>query len=145
MNEYITLAQFNIRSLLPKLNDLREHILSANYSVLCLCETWLSPAIDDNLVHLEGYNLVRRDRRLGRGGGVCIYLRKNISYSVICTDNSIEQLWVNLKINKTQFAVGVAYRPPDFSYAEFLNSLEQNFSLFLPEYDEIFCLGDFNI
>lgn len=37
------------------------------------------------------------------------------------------------------------YRPPDFSYTGFLNTLEQTLIVLLPQYDEIFCLGDFNI
>lgn len=144
MTELFTLAQFNIRSLIPKLNDLKEHILSACYSVLCLTETWLSPAINDDVVRITGYNVLRRDR-LGRGGGVSMYIKESVSFSVIDTDNNIEQLWIKIKMNKQQFAVGVVYLPHVSQYCEFLNSLEQSISLLLPHYDEVFCLGDFNI
>lgn len=145
MNEKFTLAQFNIRSLIPKFNDLKEHILSVGYSILCLTETWISPAVSDDLIKIEGYNLVRRDRRIGRGGGVGMYIKENIHYSVIISDNDSEQLWVKFKVNKQQFAVGVTYRPPDFSYNDFIVKLEQNLTYLLPHYDEIFCLGDLNI
>ena len=145
MHEPITLAQLNIRSLLPKLGELRDHILLSNYSVLCLTETWITPTIPDEVITIGGYNLVRRDRRIGRGGGVSMYVKESISFSVIHSESSIEQLWVKININRQHYAVGVVYRPPDSSYNEFLNILEQQLSLLLPQYDEIFCLGDFNI
>lgn len=145
MSDSVVLAHLNIRSLLPKLNHLKEHISSANYTILCLTETWLSPTTLSDVIAVEGYALVRKDRRLGRGGGVGMYIKNSVSFNLIHTDDDIEQLWIKLKINKKQFAVGAAYKPPNFSHIDFINKLENTISSLLPEYDEIFCLGDFNI
>lgn len=145
MHEPVTLAQFNIRSLLPKFNELKDHMSLSNYSVLCLTETWIAPTIKDEVISIEGYQLVRKDRRIGRGGGVGMYIKNTFSFSLIDSESTIEQLWVKININKQHYAVGVVYRQPDLSYNEFLNTLEHQLSFLLPQYDEIFCLGDFNI
>ena len=36
-------------------------------------ETWLSNSIQDEEIHVPGYNCVRRDREGKQGGGVAIY------------------------------------------------------------------------
>lgn len=146
MDNKIIFAHLNIRSLLPKLNDLKEHLTLNNYSILCLTETWLTPAISDDVLQVGGYILLRRDRMFGRGGGVCMYIKNSIISNRINGMNaSIEQLWVKLNINRQQYAVGVAYKPPNYSYTEFINILEVDVSTLLPQFDETFILGDFNI
>ena len=64
--------------------------------VVCVTESWLSPHIDDSLVALPGYNLIRRDRESGSGrGGVCTsYPCKRL---VNCEDRNIESLWMMLR------------------------------------------------
>ena len=41
----------------------------------------LESSITDNLIHIEGYDIIRKDRSRN-GGGVCIYLRSSINYNV---------------------------------------------------------------
>ena len=62
-----------------------EYLLAnTKIDILCVNETKLDPSINDREVHLVGYEIVRRDRKVnGRnGGGVCIYIRSNINYQV---------------------------------------------------------------
>ena len=58
-----------------------------NIDVLAISETRLNYSIFDQEVKVQGYDIICRDRSTnGRfGGGVCFYIRSNISYSV-CTD-----------------------------------------------------------
>ena len=44
-------------------------------------ETRLDANITDNMINIDGYDVVRKDRSRN-GGGVCIYLRSSISYKV---------------------------------------------------------------
>ena len=44
-------------------------------------ETRLDANITDNMINIDGYDVVRKDRSRN-GGGVCIYLRSSISWSV---------------------------------------------------------------
>ena len=47
---------------------------------ICLCETFLHEGILDSEVQIPGFIIVRSDRVSRPGGGVCLYLRKNIIY-----------------------------------------------------------------
>lgn len=43
---------------------------SEKYNVICVSETWLSDTIQDNVVRIHGYNLVRNVRHWGGGEGI---------------------------------------------------------------------------
>ena len=60
-------THLNIRSLLPKLSQLKLTIKDTNTAVLSFSETWLDDSISGNEVKIEGYNIVRLDRN--REGG----------------------------------------------------------------------------
>ena len=62
----------NVMSLVPKIDEVREVVQQENYDLVCLVETWLQDHIHDNVVHVPGYNLIRRDRSERIHGGVCI-------------------------------------------------------------------------
>lgn len=47
--------------------------------VLALNETRLDSSISDELVAIDGYDLIRADRNR-YGGGVCIYIRCNVNF-----------------------------------------------------------------
>lgn len=145
MHENMIIAQLNIRSLITKLNDIKHILEQHNYSILCLTETWLSPEIADVILQIPNYTLIRKDR-VGRGGGVCMYVSQCLNFKINSTIRpGVEQLWINLNLNRQKFAVGVIYKSPSYSNTQFIGELESELSSMLPEYDEIFCLGDFNI
>lgn len=83
------IVNHNIRSLLPKINQIRLETDALGIEIYSFCETWLRPEIDSKLLEIPGYNLSRHDRihRPGatatRGGGVCLYIADDIQYRVI--------------------------------------------------------------
>ena len=74
-------THLNIRSLLPKLSQLKLTIKDTNAAVLSFSETWLDDSISDNEVEIEGCNIVRLDRNR-EGGCVCVYMLGMILPSV---------------------------------------------------------------
>nr|CAH7754814.1 unnamed protein product [Callosobruchus chinensis] len=120
------------------------YILSKNYLAFALSETWLSDKIVDEIITVPGYNLVRADRGT-RGGGVALYLRNDLIYSVIPVSSNIEQLWVSLRINGVVFALGCVYKPPTTSHTFFTDELEESLALCMLQSRHIICLGDINI
>ena len=50
----------NVRSLFPKIDEIK--LLAKDFDVICLCETWLSSAVNDKLIEIPGYTLFRQDR-----------------------------------------------------------------------------------
>ena len=41
-------------------------------------ETRLNSTIPDSMIHIDGYDIIRKDRSRN-GGGVCIYIRNTIT------------------------------------------------------------------
>jgi hypothetical protein len=77
--------------------------------MVCITETWLSPAIPDNLVSLSNFNLFRNDRLVSNGGGVCAYINSNIYCRRIeeFENSSIESLWLSMRPKKLPRSVSV--------------------------------------
>lgn len=144
MNECVKVACINIRSLLPKIRELDLFLNHSVIDVMVVVETWLNDSIRDSDLHISNYNIVRSDRA-GRGGGVCIYFNKNLSYSVIDASGNIEQLWLSFRWHNCRFVVGGVYKPPTVNYKYFIDELENSLVSLLPISDSVYCLGDFNI
>ena len=88
----LVIAALNINSLLAHLDDLKVFVLDSKIDVLTINETKIDSSVNDNEIHLPGFEVVRKDRSVnGRsGGGVCTYLRSNINYQIrddLCDDN----------------------------------------------------------
>ena len=78
----------------------------------------LNESISDQDVKVQGYDIIRRDRSTnGRfGGGVCFYIRSNISYSVRTDLDSqlLEIISIEIrKHNSKPFVITSWYRPPN--------------------------------
>ncbi|KAI4466722.1 reverse transcriptase (rna-dependent dna polymerase) [Holotrichia oblita] len=67
MNDCIKIAHINIRSLLPKFDDLKYLLYANEFDILIVTESWLSGSYTDELIVMDGYSAYRRDR-YGRGG-----------------------------------------------------------------------------
>ena len=65
----------NVMSLAPKIDIVNNVAIDANVDVVCITETWLQSHIPDSVVAINGYNLIRRDRRDAVHGGVCRYAK----------------------------------------------------------------------
>lgn len=144
-SDCVRMGHINVRSLLPKVNEIKNLILHRNLDILCLSETWLSEMVTYNSICIEGYNIIRKDRG-SRGGGVAIYIKKNFTFSIIPTGGSIEQLWVSLQCHGCRFVVGALYRPPNNNdYKTFLSELEDSYAICSGYSDRIIFCGDLNI
>ena len=52
------------------------------YDIICISESFLDSAIsdDDNILHMEGYNLIRADHPDNiKRGGVCLCFKKSLA------------------------------------------------------------------
>ena len=114
------------------------------FDVITLNETRLDDSVLNGEVEIPGYDIVRRDRNRN-GGGVAIYIRNNIPFTIrkdLMPDN-LELLCVELKKPKSKpLLISTWYRPPNSS-CELLNDFEQFLKLD-DENKEIIITGDFN-
>ena len=89
----------NVMSLVPKIDELREVIHNSDVEIACITETWLRDHIDDNVVNVSGFRLVRLDRINSQHGGVCMYVRNNIQCNIVqdLLDSNFEIVWVHIR------------------------------------------------
>lgn len=143
----LRIAHLNIRSLTANLASLKDYISNNPYDLICLSETWLNSTILNTALEIDGYKLFRRDRYNQRGGGICVFVKSNLSVTVL--NNFIpqltEQLWLTIKINDISYAIGTFYRPPKQNMDDFINEFEECLGEIVPQYNNVICCGDFNV
>lgn len=160
-------AHINVNSLRDHLDVINNFILEKKIDVLSICETWLTPNLDDSVVQILGYKFARNDRGLqsrhtnnpstsskkgkGRayiqGGGVACYIRDGINFSMLKRSlnsdiDETEYLIIELCLqNDERFLFASVYRRPQgHVLSEFFLSLLQ----FMPLYGNTIVTGDFN-
>lgn len=83
--------------------------------------------------------------RGARGGGVAFYIKSHFHFSILGSNNEIEQLWLLISLRGRKIAFGVVYNPHRRYYASFIDSLESTLSTIIIQTNDIFCFGDFNV
>ena len=106
---------------------MKQRIFDTKFDFFTLSETWLTEDYPSSLLHINGYNLVRLDRkwlepntnRPKKGGGVAMYIKNNLSIVTTnvehldCSSVDIEILWVKvINTNHRNYIVVKCYRPP---------------------------------
>ena len=84
----IKIAHLNIQSVSNKLSELIMFILSQKIDIMCLNETFLSPT---SKLEIPNFNVIRLDRSLRKGGGVCIIIHHSIDFNRIILDEITEE------------------------------------------------------
>ena len=151
LNIGLNVANVNICHMKPKLDEIKLLLNSSfKLDILGLCETFLYENTKDNILHMEGFNLERKDRaafkqatlNTKRGGGVVVYIADHIQYKRRndLQISETESIWLENNLKNTKpILIGSIYRPP--SSSEFSLQIEKAIS----SADEIYFLGDFNI
>ncbi|XP_073188209.1 uncharacterized protein [Lepidochelys kempii] len=113
---YLKCLYTNAQSLGNKQGELEVLVMSRNYDVIGITETWWDNSYDWSTV-MDGYKLFRKDRQGRKGGGVALYVREQYDCSELRyeTAEKPECLWIKFRsvCNKSDVVVGVCYRPPD--------------------------------
>ena len=128
------------------IDEIRLLVKERNTDVLCVSETWLIPNILDEYVNIPDYVIYRCDK--GRGGGVCIYVKNNLTVTPVNTTidkpEGVEDLWVTVQCRKLPaFIIGCLYRHPHSSMDTF-NYVEEIFKFIALRNKTFYVLGDFN-
>ena len=87
-----TFLHINIRGIRGSKEELIQLLKEKNVSVASINETLLSTK---SRIQIPGYNIIRKERQTGHGGGVAILIRNNIEYSEIDFGLSPEELQGN--------------------------------------------------
>ena len=99
-NRGFKIASLNINSLLKHIDELRVCMTKQQLDILAINETKLDSDVPLNLISLEGYTWVSKNRNRS-GGGVGFYIRNSINFEIRSdlNKNSIEALTIEIHIN----------------------------------------------
>ncbi len=139
------MAFLNIVSLPKKIDEINFSMSNKFIDLIAFNETRLDANITDNMINLDGYDIVRKDRSRN-GGGVCIYLRRSINYKIRddLVPSELEAVCVEIiKPHSKPFVVTTVYRPPS-ALSEFFDHFEKLIKDIDNENKEMYILGDLN-
>lgn len=108
----LKIIQWNSKSIKYKINELSHY--SLDNDIFIISETWLD--FSDN-IKLRDFDVIRRDRLCRRDGGVLIFVRSSLKYSIIedvpNLHGAIESCGVNVWSDQGLISIVSVYKPPD--------------------------------
>ena len=114
---YFPLCHWNVNSLVAhkKISLLAAYNSVYRYDIICISESFLDSTIsdDDNILHMEGYNLIRADYPDNiKRGGVCLYFKKGLALRKIELSHITECLLCEVNVKGQVGFIIVSYRSP---------------------------------
>ncbi len=142
----LTMEHINAQSLLANFEETKMCVDSRDNGVLCVSAIWLQTNTPDAYINIPNYLLYRNDA--GRGGGVCIYIKKELRINVINfllrKQTGVEDLWLSVQSNMyPAVIIGCVYRRSKAS-ADSFEYLQDVFRLLCVSKNNFYILGDFN-
>ena len=129
-----------------KMEELRERLLDEEWDIIGVVETWANANIVDAELELKGFDMFRKDRQDTRGGGLILYVRRELKpLEVDISSVFREQIWCTLQSKPKSLLVGLCYRPPNSS-KEINNALLESIEQVITKKREhqLLLMGDFN-
>lgn len=149
----LTIFNMNSRSLNKNFDNITTFIslLNNEFSIMGFTETWLNDNNNTSIININNYRLVEKHRHKRRGGGVCLYIKKNYNYK--CRDDlsvfndSIESLFIEItpQNGSKHYVIGIIYRPPTGSYDDFYFHVQNIYGKLTESRSNSYIMGDFNI
>ena len=150
--EKFSLLHLNIRSISNKFDSFKNLIDTPNlpFQIIELTETWLN---ENNMdcFNLENYEYLGSSRTTKKGGGVGLYILKQLEFKsrddlTKNIENIIETKFTEITNNNGKnFIIGVIYRPPNSNFETFKNTMNTILEKIDKENKICYLMGDFNI
>ena len=142
----------NIRSISNKFDSLINLIDTLNipFQIIGLTETWLNDNIM-NCFTLYNYEYFGSNRQKKRGGGVCLYVSKQLEHKsrndlTKNLEDIIETKFIEIiNDNGKNLIVGVIYKPTSGDFPTFKNTMNTILEKIDRENKVCYLMGDFNI
>lgn len=130
----------NARSVAGKVDELRCINDQHEFQIICITETWLSEAIPNEIIGLSDYDIIRCDRTGEKGGGVAVYVHRNLPYRIRRDLSSSKFECIRLTIQPrslprsiSRLVVACIYLPPSLSQDE----IELAYDYLASSYDKL--------
>ena len=147
-----SILHLNIRSIANKFDCFKGLLdsLDMNFKIIGLTETWLNDCTN-NIFEMPNYNYTGLNRANKKGGGVGIYVAKQLEYKIrkdlnTNIEDTIETIFIEISVPKGKnIIIGVIYRPPNNKIEIFQNALNAIIEKVGRENKICYFMGDFNI
>lgn len=148
LDQSLKVCHVNAQSLLVKSHfaEFSQLFSGGEADVVAVSESWLRPYVLDSEVALFGYNIFRCDRVDMNGGGVAIYVRKNITVKMLYKTDGLpgkpEFVVLEIGTGKNRFLFISIYRPPKVGFG---SELEEALLKYAINFEHVIVTGDFNV
>ena len=142
----LRLLNVNCQSIVKKKEEIDHLLYSTKTDIIVGTESWLTPDIKGHEVFPPDFTVYRRDREIGRGGGVFVAVRADVvSLREKDIETECEILWIKLNIasNKNLY-IGAYYRS-NATDDQSLNSLAQSLAKLPRDRSHVWLAGDMNL
>ena len=122
-------------------------MISNNIDILLLSETKIDDSFPDAQFFMQGFHIPYRLDRSKAGGGVLLYVREDIPSKFLKNPhvtNDIECVMIEVNFYNKKWLVIGTYNPSKSTIKHHLQILGKHLDYFLPSYDNIMIMGDFN-
>lgn len=146
-NNDFSILNLNIRSMEKNFENFKDLLQRLNFKfhVICLTETWQK----GDKMNISKLNIPRTAENR-RGGGVCVFIQKSITYKRLqnlnVNNTDCESMCVEI-INKNSknLILNVMYRPPSGKFKQFKNHLKEFLNNISRSNKLCYIVGDFNL
>ena len=142
----VIISHLNVNSLGPKINEIKELVLSSKVDVLVLSETKLDGSYKQDVLDIDGYCCIRKDKR-SNSGGLLAYISKDIPLSegsISICNNEIECMSIELNIGDDKLMLLGMYKNPKMDPVLFKKTFNEICEKMCDSYENIIVIGDLN-
>ena len=151
-SNYFSCCHWNVSRILghDKISLLTAYNIVQTFDIIFISKTYLDSTVDDKMIEIKGYNIIRADYPNNqRRGGVCLYFKGNLCLRQIKISLFPECLLCQININNKKGYIIVLYRSPSQTSFEF-NNFQHNLDKILNDVKQLgstflIMLGDFNV
>lgn len=93
-----------------KLDEVANSVIYNNCDINVFTESWLCDDIADNFIQIPKYNIIRKDRH-NNGGGIIIYIKQSIDFTLISFDNIQNYEIISLFVQSFKLLIIAVYHP----------------------------------
>lgn len=149
-DQSLSIIHINSRSLYANFENIQQFLnqFQTPFRIIAISETWISDGKDADF-DLNGYEMYIQNRKSKNGGGVALYVDKNLRSKLIpnmttTLEGVMEGLTIEIIMeNRRNILVSCLYRAPGSDIENFKNCVEKMFTKSVQK--DIFICGDFNI
>ena len=137
------IVHLNINFLEPRYEPLKA-LIQDNVDILLVSETKLDDTFPNCQFQIEGYEKPIRLDRDRYGGGILFFIRDFLPCIELKSLSNIEGIFIELTLRNSKWLIMEAYNPHRESISNFLSNVSKELDKYLPFYENLLLLGDFN-